>query len=193
MSTKPTINKLTIKQENFAQAYVKLGDKSAAYRDAYNCENMKPESINRKAFQLFHEVKITARIQELQKEVAERNKITVDELVQTLAGMVRFDPATIYDENGVLKSIHDIPIVARQMISELTIDEIKDYQDGHKIVIGQTKKLKLFDKLGAVEKLMKHLGGYEKDNEQKKNPAIILEDENAVKERVNALMAKMNK
>lgn len=65
------MNKLTVKQENFCQAYIRLGDKSAAYREAYNCENMKAETVNRNAFELFDNNKITTRILELQKQVAE--------------------------------------------------------------------------------------------------------------------------
>ena len=156
-------NNLTKKQEDFCQAYMKYGDMSAAYREAYKCVNMKPESINIQGFKSFNNPKIALRIRELQKEASERNRITVDELIQNLAGMVRFDPAEIYDKNGALKGIHDIPKVARQMIAELNVDEI-NYNG---TVIGHTKKLKLFDKLGAIEKLMKHLGGYEKHNEQK--------------------------
>jgi phage terminase small subunit len=179
---------LTVKQENFCQAYIRSGDKSAAYREAYSTSKMKPESVNRKAFELFNEVKIRSRVEVLQKEVAIRNEITIDELVQTLAGMVRFDPASVYDENGVLKSIHEMPIVARQMISELNIDEIKEYRDGKTNVIGQTKKLKLFDKLGAVEKLMRHLGGYEKDNKQKGEISISSPEEREA--RIEALIEK---
>lgn len=39
---------LTQKQEAFALAYFETGNASEAYRRAYNAENMKPESINRK-------------------------------------------------------------------------------------------------------------------------------------------------
>jgi len=53
---------LTLKQEAFCQAFIRLGDKSAAYREAYSTKNMKPESINRKSFELFNEVKIRSRI-----------------------------------------------------------------------------------------------------------------------------------
>lgn len=189
-------NNLTIKQEAFCQAFVRLGDKSAAYRVAYSSSKMKPQTIHVRASKLTNEYKISIRLDELRKEVSERNKITIDELVQNLAGMVRFDPATIYDENGALKSIHNIPKEARQMISELNVDEIQGNVNGDSVIIGQTKKIKLFDKLGAIEKLMKHLGGYSKDNGQKQ-PIVNLEvtgdfDENK-KTRLQELMDKANK
>jgi len=73
-------SKLTPKQEKAATKYVECGDKSKAYRFAYNTENMKPESVWRKAVELFENVKVTARVKELQSEHRERHDITVDGL-----------------------------------------------------------------------------------------------------------------
>lgn len=92
--------KLTPKQEAFCQDYIQTGNKSAAYRMSYNCSKMKNESINRKAFELFENVNVTTRIKQLQSVVAERNKITIDEIVSSLAYMVRFEIAELYDDNG---------------------------------------------------------------------------------------------
>ena len=44
--------KLTIKQEKFCNLYIELGNASEAYRQSYNCEKMKPESVNNKAYEL---------------------------------------------------------------------------------------------------------------------------------------------
>ena len=152
-------NSLTPKQEAFCQAYIQTGNKSEAYRMSYNCSKMKQDTIAERASRLSNEYKISTRIQELQSEVAERNQITVDELIQSLSGMVRFDVAELYNEDGSLKSIHEIPKEARMMISEVESIDLKD--------LGVVRKVKTIRKLDAIEKLMKHLGGYEKDNNQK--------------------------
>ena len=58
-------NGLTSKQEKFCITYVTEGGSlSDAYRAAYNCEKMKPESVNRKAAELMANGKISARISE---------------------------------------------------------------------------------------------------------------------------------
>jgi len=155
---------LTEKQEKYCQHYLISGNQSTAYRIAYDAEAMNQNSVGVEACKLHADPRISLRIKELQKEAYERNKIEIDEIIQTLAGMVRFDIADLYDENGALLQIKQIPLHARQMISELYVDEIK-MQDA---VIGHSKKIKTINKLDAVEKLMKHLGGYEKDNKQKK-------------------------
>ncbi len=73
--------KLTIKQEKFCNLYIELGNASEAYRQSYNCEKMKPESVNIKAFELLNNGKITLRIEELRSELAKRHDITKDTLI----------------------------------------------------------------------------------------------------------------
>jgi len=157
-------NNLTIKQEAFAQAFIRLGDKSAAYREAYSTKKMKSETVNNLAYRLFEKDEIRARIDFLRSEMEKRNKVEIDELLIALAGMVRFDVAELYDENGALKNIHDMSLSARQMITQL--DTLEQYNTKGDFQ-GITKKIRLLPKLDAIEKLMKHLGAYEKDNRQK--------------------------
>jgi len=159
---------LTAKQESYCQNYVVCGNQSTAYRLAYDAEDMNSNTVAVKACELHANGNISVRIKELQQETWERNKASIDELVNVLSGMVRFDIAELYDENGNLLPIKEMPLIARQMISELTSDEIR--LSGS--VIGEVKKVKTIAKLDAVEKLMKHLGGYEKDNKQK---AVLVE------------------
>lgn len=173
-------NSLTIKQENFCQAYIRLGDKSASYRESYNTSNTKPESINRLAFALFENVNITSRIEELRNSISDRNEIEIDELVKCLAGMVRFDVGELYDENGCLKNIHEMSLTARQMITQL--DTLEQYNKNGE-ALGTTKKIRTIPKLDAIEKLMKHLGAYEKDNKQKaetKEKTVIIWGNNKI-------------
>lgn len=184
--------KLTPKQEAFCQAYIRLGDKSAAFREAYSTSNMKSETIHSRACRLTSEYKISARIESLRTEVKEDNKVTINEIVNTLADMLRFDIAELYDSNGNLLNLKSIPKKARLMISQLETDEIRLKGES----IGQVKKVKVFDKMQSIEKLMKHLGGYEKDNNQKQ-PVVNVDASGdfseAKKERLKELMEKANK
>ncbi|HEI9848826.1 TPA: terminase small subunit [Serratia marcescens] len=75
---------LTIKQEAFCQAYIETGNASEAYRSSYASENMKPESVNRKAKELLDHGKISARVRELQGEIKQRHNVTIDSLLAEL-------------------------------------------------------------------------------------------------------------
>ncbi len=77
-------HKLTLKQENFCLQYIEAGNASEAYRQAYHAENMKPDTINRKASELLSDGKITARIDELKAVHQQRHEITVDDLIRKL-------------------------------------------------------------------------------------------------------------
>ena len=161
MSNRP----LTIKQEAFCQAYMRLGDKSAAYREVYSCSKMKPESVNRKAVEVAQNGNVTARIKQLQQDAIDRNKATLDEVLIVLADIIRFDPADMYDEEGNLLPIHRMPKKVRMCIQSFEVQEVPSFTDDVPDTL--TKKVKYYDKLSSVEKLMKHLGGYELDNKQK--------------------------
>ena len=77
-------NKLTLKQEAFAQAYIQCGNASEAYRRAYCAGKMKSETINRQGKACIDHSKISARVKELQAVVLKRHDTTVDSLIAEL-------------------------------------------------------------------------------------------------------------
>ena len=77
-------DKLTLKQEKFCLVFVETGNASEAYRQAYETENMKPETINRNAKALMDDNKIATRIGALQEAHRERHDVTVDSLTEMI-------------------------------------------------------------------------------------------------------------
>jgi phage terminase small subunit len=82
--TKSAPKPLTIKQEKFCQEYVKTGNASEAYRRAYSAGKMTAKSITETAAQLMTNLNVSSRVSELKAKTAERNEITVDDLVAEL-------------------------------------------------------------------------------------------------------------
>lgn len=70
---------LTAKQEKFCQGVAKGLSYSDAYREAYNANNMKPETVNRKAKELIDNGNITARLKELRGKIEEELKYSARE------------------------------------------------------------------------------------------------------------------
>lgn len=70
------MSNLTPKQEKLCQKFIELGNASEAYRQSYNAENMKPETIHRKVHDLLKQDKIAARVRELQLKIEEKFEIT---------------------------------------------------------------------------------------------------------------------
>ena len=71
---------LTPKQEKFVQVWHATGNKSEAYRQAYNAENMSAKVINVKAVEVAANGNVAVRFAELQKAAKKRNDTTVDTL-----------------------------------------------------------------------------------------------------------------
>lgn len=80
---------LTVKQENFCNYYVESGNASEAYRRAYDCRKMKPETVNVKAAELLRYGKIAVRVATLQAEMKAKSDITKEEILQLCADVIR--------------------------------------------------------------------------------------------------------
>lgn len=141
-------NKLTLKQENACQAYVETGDKSEAYRRAYNCLKMKPEVINNKAYELFKRGDITVRVNEIQGELKKSSEIKKADILEELSCIafsdirdyVKFDGTTIK-----IKSFDDLTDKQAR-----AIESIKKSKTGIEI--------KLHGKNWSVERICRMLG-----------------------------------
>jgi len=150
---------LTNKQEKFCREYlIDLNGTQAAIRAGYS-----EKTANKEACQLMAKLHIQERILLLKEKAAKRNQVTFDDLIHDLDEMRKADLKDLYDEDGNLKEIKDLPDSVTRIIQELSIIEAGPLKS--------TTKYKLYSKLEAIEKLAKHLGFYERDNVQK---SIIL-------------------
>ena len=78
---------LTPKQERFIQNIVSGMSQRQAYKDAYNAENMKDETIDSEASILFNDQKISKRYQELIDKLEEETLMTAREKRRMLKEM----------------------------------------------------------------------------------------------------------
>ncbi|WP_341215752.1 terminase small subunit [uncultured Wocania sp.] len=140
-----------------------------------------PKASKRTAEVNFFRIKERPEIQEyikkVEAEIVERNKVSIDECVSNLAKMMRFKLSDLYEENGTLKSIHNIPEETQIAIAELSVFEEFQGIGKDRDLIGFTKKLKTIDRKGVIVELMKHLGGYKEDNQQKTDHTISTPEE----------------
>ena len=165
---------LTAKQELFCICIVEGYSRKDAYIKAYDADGSNLNTIYSEASKLMKNPKIAHRIKELREQLFEDNKATIEEVLMIAAGILRADIADAYDENGVMKKLHEMPKHLRMAISGLDTDEIFDGAGEDRTIIGESKKLKLIDKSNMIEKFMKHLGAYEKDNKQKQTDNIVI-------------------
>ncbi len=80
---------LTPKKEKFCQEMAKLGNQRQAYKKAYNCENMKDETIDNNAYKLMQDNEIITRLKELSDEIKNANIADAQEIQEALTRLIR--------------------------------------------------------------------------------------------------------
>lgn len=83
--------RLTAKQERFCLAYLKTGNASEAYRQAYSASRMKPETVSRNAKALLDNNKIATRLEELNQSAVTDAVMSRQEALERLSQFARTD------------------------------------------------------------------------------------------------------
>lgn len=91
---------LTAKQEAFALAVVSGMNQSDAYRSAYNAENMKPETVQKRASELMGDGEVAGRVAELRAPVIAKVQYGLQEAMQEAAEA--FEVAKAKDNGGAM-------------------------------------------------------------------------------------------
>lgn len=167
---------LTDLQEAFCQEYVKDPHATrAAITAGYSEKNARFI-----AYDLKQKPAIQKRLRELQNKAYKRNAMAIDEAVSILADIARTNVTDLLDDEGNPRPLHEVPQHARHAIEEVeftTVWVVETYEEtdeisGEKIQrhvkrpVQVPKKYKTTGKQTAIDKIIRYLGEYRKDNEQ---------------------------
>lgn len=158
---------LTPKQEKFCLAFIESANGSQAYRKAYNTARMKDKQVHEEASKLLATPKIAQRVAELRALVAEKTAVTEARVLEEVARLGLFDPRNLFRADGSPKDITELDDATAAAIAGLEVLEQYEGSGAERKFVGYIKKYKIADKNSALEKLMKHLGMFERDNKQK--------------------------
>jgi len=123
----------------------------------------------------------TARmIAERQKKLQEAHGLTTDRVIQELSRIAFADLRKVFDDKGALLPPNLWPDDVAAAMAGVDVVEMAggmevSGESGISHVPMYTKKVKLWDKNAAIEKAMKHLGMFEKDNAQAKTQFVVLD------------------
>lgn len=121
-----------------------------------------PKTAASQGSRLLKHVEVQQALNTRRAEVLQKFQLTTDRTLQEIARLAFSDPRKFYRSDGTLKPIHELDDDCAATVASIEVDEIK----AGEIVVGVTHKLKQWDKNSALEKAMKHLGQYQRDNEQ---------------------------
>ena len=145
-----------------------------------------PKSAASQGSRLLKHVEVQQALNTRRTEVLQKFQLTTERTLQEIARLAYSDPRRLFGPDGRLKAIHELDDDAAATIASIEADEIN--ADG--AVIGVTRKIKVWDKNSALDKAMKHLGLYEKDNAQ---PAAAIADAMTEANRIAKTQAAFDK
>jgi phage terminase small subunit len=166
-------DKLTIKQEKYAQGLFAGLSQREAYKQAYPCKNMSDKTIDENACRLAGDSKVVARIESLTNELKERNMVTVEKV---LAEYAKIGFADIKD--FLRFGMKDVTVGIDEEGNEIKIPkqviEVKESEEVDGTLISEVAisakgvfSFKLHDKKGALDSMAKHLGMFVEKVESK--------------------------
>lgn len=89
---------MTIKQEKFCIEYIKSGNATEAYKKAFNAENMKQNTINKKAYELLKKPEIQEYIDSIRTKIEDEAIIETKQRKIFLSNLIRDSKADISEK-----------------------------------------------------------------------------------------------
>lgn len=167
----PTPGKLSDRQLRFVAEYMKDSNasqaaKRAGYRGASTVQGSR----------LLANVHIKALIDAKMQKLLQAADLTVERTLQEIARVAYADPRRIFDNQGALKRIQDLDDDCAASLASVETEETTVKGK----VVSVTKKVRLVDKMAALDKAMRYHGAYKKDNEQGR-PMLVIKDYTGMK------------
>ena len=150
-------DKFTNRQEKAINCHLSGLTHIDAYRAAYSTENMNPNTLHRKAHALFALPKIKARVEKEKQLTLQRNHTTLDKVLSLMKDAMEVDPNDIFDDEGQMLPLKDIPKCTRLAITGFDVNEASGgmFKPDTKVT-----KIKFASKEKLYEMFMKHFGAF---------------------------------
>ena len=157
---------LTVKQRLFVAEYLKdRNGTQAAIRAGYS-----PKTAGSQAFDLLQKPEVQAQIEQFVAKAEEKVGLSIERTLREVARLAYFDPRKLLNDDGSPKPITELDDDTAACLAGLDIQEVYEGSGADRVFVGYVKKYKIADKNSALDKAMKHLGLFEKDNAQKVDP-----------------------
>ena len=162
--------KLAPMQSVFVQEYlIDLNATQAAIRAGYSAK-----TAEQQGYQLLQKPSVQAAIAARQKEREQRTAVTADRVLLEAARLALFDPRKLFNSDGSPKGITELDDDTAAAVAGIEVVEQFEGSGTDRVFVGYLKKYRIADKNQALEKLFRHHGLYERDNEQKTDPLTSL-------------------
>lgn len=206
-SDKPVLPAATKSQNNDIRANLKaLRPKQARFVAEYLANGMNAtkaaiaagysaKTAQEQGSRLLSNVMVAEAVAAATAKVMDELDYSIERTLREVAKLAYFDPLDLFNDDGTFKILKDIPVNARAVIAGMETEEESfpglggDSEDAEPIVRPMrviTKKLKLTDRRGALDMLMRYHSLYRDKSEVKH----VLDYEDLSDEELEAELAK---
>jgi phage terminase small subunit len=155
------LNGLSAREERFCVEYIKNDYNGTEAWIASGDGRTSRSTAGVTACELLARPKIRGRIRELHKAALAKQQLTVNRVLQEISRIAFSDLRKFYDEKGNLRQLSDLDSNEAAAIASLEEYEEHISHGTECTAVGRTKKIKLWNKNQALEKLGEHLGLFE--------------------------------
>lgn len=162
--------KLSPARRKFCQLLLadKTRNQTRAYKKAFpRCK--KDSSAAAGASRLLEDPEVKRFMRDMmhsvQQDVQEKIQITLERVLEEEARLAFFDPKDLFDEDGRLLPVHQMPEDIRRAVAGLkvrrtNVKRVDNDDDTADVIIDEVIEPKLAEKGKALDRLHKHLGSY---------------------------------
>ncbi|HEV6964622.1 terminase small subunit [Roseateles sp.] len=153
---------LSDKQRLFVAEYmVDLNATQAAVRAGYS-----ERTAHAIGSELLQNPLVQAELQAAMKARAAKVEATAERVLLEVARIGLSDVRRLFDARGNMRPLHELDDDIAAAVASVEVFEEYSGQGKDRVLVGHVRKVKLWDKNSAAEKLMKHLGMFKEENEQ---------------------------
>ncbi|MFP4501191.1 MAG: terminase small subunit [Candidatus Hydrogenedentota bacterium] len=176
---KVRMSDLTPKEQQAVQVFFTTGSQVEAYRAAYDCKRMKPETIHKRAGELFRREKVWAVVEAERARLRKEFALGREQFLQQLAAIAFAcfdDVAYMEDEQLIFKDTTVLPDHVRKAVKRIRMDP----NGGH-------KSIEMHDKIAAMRLMAQILGLLDNKQQPEQPPLVVHMDFRSPQERGEAV------
>lgn len=144
----------TPKQKRFCNEYLKdLNGTQAAIRAGYS-----KKTANEQSTRLLAKVHIQKYLQAKEKKIEEKIDVTVEKIIREYSRIAFFDPRKLFNDDDNLKQMTELGDEDAAVIGGLDVENLYEGRGKDRENVGTLKKVKLVDKIRALDSLAKIKG-----------------------------------
>ena len=147
------------------------------------------KSAYQQGARLLKDVRVLAEIDARRAELASKAGLSLERTLLEISRLAYSDPRKMFNPDGSLKAIADLDDDTAATLASFETQEIESGD----VVIGSLKKIKVWDKKGALDMAMRFHGGYKKDNEQQPAAVVVAVDDMELARRVAFVLSSADR